>query len=393
MIRLAAVYSHPTQYTAPLFRELAARREVDFRAYFLSRQGLDVSFDPHFGKSFRWDIPLLDGYDSVFLPNVGGEAGVAGFWTLRNLSVIGELRRQRYDAVLVHGYEHLAKWFAFGAALSGRTPLILRGESTLISPRSAVKRVAKSLILGNLFRVFSAVTYIGEANRKYFESYGVPPEKLHFAPYSVDNGFFARESARLRPQRRELRAALGIMDDAPTVVSIAKLTSLKQPDLLLRAFAWVRARVKCHLLFVGDGNLRPQIEEAIERDRIPDVHLAGFINQSRIPEMHACADILALPSQQEPWGLAVNEAMASGLPAIVSDRVGCGADLIVGGVTGFTVRHDSGTELAQRLETLVADDALRRRMGESAAERVEGWSIARTADGILSAAEQCAGGN
>jgi glycosyltransferase involved in cell wall biosynthesis len=290
---------------------------------------------------------------------------------------------------MVHGYEHLAKWLAFSAARSCGTRLILRGESTLISPRTALKRAAKRAILGSVLRRFSAVTYIGESNREYFESYGVDPARLHFAPYSVDNEFFARESERLRPKRAELRRALGIGDDAPVIVSIAKLTSVKQPDLLLGAYARLRSRFKCHLLFVGGGNLRSRIEETVVRKGISDVHMAGFINQSRIPEMHACGDILALPSLHEPWGLAVNEAMASGLPAVVSDRVGCAADLVRDGVTGFTFRHDSEQGLAERLEALVADGSLRARMGENARKRVEGWSIARTGDGILSAVRQC----
>ena len=115
-LRLAAVYSHPVQYTAPLFRELGGRDDVDLTVYYLSRHGVDVSFDAQFGAAFKWDIPLLDGYKHNFVPNLRKAAGLDGFFKLLNVSIAGEILRNRYDALLVHGYEHFAKWPAFLAA-------------------------------------------------------------------------------------------------------------------------------------------------------------------------------------------------------------------------------------------------------------------------------------
>ena len=139
-------------------------------------------------------------------------------------------------------------------------------------------------------------------------------------------------------------------------------------------------------MYVGDGALRPTIE-ALARERdIPGVVVTGFVNQSRIPEMYACGDIFVLPSLREPWGLSVNEAMAAGLPIIASDRVGCAADLIADGVNGYVVRHDDEKQLAQRMESLVIAARMRGEFGKRSREAIDGWSVQKTANGILAAA-------
>ena len=385
-MKLAAIYSHPVQYTAPLFRELASRPGVDLMVYFLSRHGLEVSYDPMFGKAFKWDIPLLDGYPHQFAPNVGKDSGVGGFFKLRNLALVDRLRVARHDAVLIHGYEHFAKWPAFAAAKSVGTRIVFHGESHLNEPRTALRTAVKSVLLRSLFRSFDAFGYIGTLNREYFEHYGVPADKLYLTPYTVDNDFFATKVREAAPRRAEIRAALGINDSAPIILWTAKLTEVKQPELMLRAFAKVRRGRPCHMLFVGDGVLRPRIEALVASENIPDVKITGFVNQSRIPEMYAVGDIFAMPSLREPWGLSVNEAMSAGLPVVVSDRVGSSLDLVEQGRNGFIVPFDSVDPLATRLDQLVKDDALRQSFSKRSLEIISRWSVRETADGILAAA-------
>ena len=128
---MAAVLTHPIQYMVPLMRELSSRPEIDLTVYYLSRQGLDATLDLKFGQTFKWDIPLLGGYKSVFLPNLRSGSDPNGFFSLLNFSLFAEIRRNRYEVLLIHGYEHLIKWIAFIAARSCGTKLIFRGESHL----------------------------------------------------------------------------------------------------------------------------------------------------------------------------------------------------------------------------------------------------------------------
>jgi glycosyltransferase involved in cell wall biosynthesis len=240
-------------------RTLAARSDVDLTVYYCSRQGLDATLDSQFGVTVKWDTPLLDGYRSQFLPNVGGERGVHGFTRLMNPAIVAELFHSRYDAILVHGYEHATKWLAFLAARLVGTPIVLRGESQLLSPRSRPVRLAKELLLRPLFRAISICTYIGEQNRAFYEYYGVEGDRLVFAPYVVDNTRFQRQCDQLTSCRNELRAALNVRDDRPIVLAAGKLITKKQPLTLLRAYQQVRAECSCALVFMGTGEMRAEI--------------------------------------------------------------------------------------------------------------------------------------
>jgi glycosyltransferase involved in cell wall biosynthesis len=386
-IRLAALYSHPIQYFAPLFRELADRTDVDLTVYYCSRQGLDTSFDQGFGKAFQWDIPLLEGYRSKFLSNWRmQDNGITGFFQHVNPGIISEIARNRYDAILIHGYEHLTKWLAFFMARLTGTRILLRGESHLLGQRAWYVRVAKAMALFPLMRLISAGLYIGRNNYDFYQHYGMPQSRLFFAPYVVDNVFFQTQAHYLKPRRSELRAALGVLDERPIILACGKLIEKKQPLLLLRAFQQVRHDLECTLVFAGDGVLRSQIEQTVQEDRIPDVVVTGFINQSKISEVYAMADVLALVSSYEPWGLVVNEAMNFGLPIVVSERVGCARDLVHPGENGFTFESCDVNALASHLRTLMSDVECRRRMGQRSLEIIADYSLARTAQAIVKAA-------
>jgi glycosyltransferase involved in cell wall biosynthesis len=159
---------------------------------------------------------------------------------------------------------------------------------------------------------------------------------------------------------------------------------------LVEAFARVRAETPCWLLVAGDGPLRPDVEALVARLGVPDVLMPGFLNQGELPEAYAAADLFVLPSKlHETWGLVVNEAMNFGLPVIVSDKVGCGEDLVSRRRNGFVVPHGSSAALAGAIATLVRDPSLRERFGAESRRIIDRYSIRAAADGIV---EACAPG-
>ncbi|TEU13318.1 MAG: glycosyltransferase family 1 protein [Anaerolineales bacterium] len=392
VVRIAALFSHPIQYFAPLFRALASRPDVDLTTYLCSRQGLEEYVDPGFGKAVSWDIPLLEGYRYKFLPNLRRGQGARGFFSLINPAIVRELQRERYDALWVHGYMHATNWLAFLAARVTDTPILLRGESNLLRPRPWWVRLVKGVVLRALLSQVSACLYIGTRNREYYEHYGVPDERLFFTPYCVDNAFFQAQADHFRPQRNKLREEFGIVDDRPVILFCGKLIPKKQPLRLLEAFAQVRRDFPCALLYVGDGALRSEIEERIELENIPDVRITGFLNQSEVPKAYTAADVLVLPStweggDSETWGLVVNEGMNFGLPIVVTDQVGCAPDLVREGENGYVVPYHSVEELEKALEKLVADPERRYAFGQRSLEIIQGWDIDHTVEGIVHAAK------
>ena len=398
--RLAIFTSHPIQYQAPLFRALAASGRVAPHVYFGSRHGVDVTVDSGFGTAFRWDVPLLDGYAHEFLPNAARAPDVSRFRGIRLSGADDVLRRDRPDALLVLGWQTLAHVQMLRAAWKAEVPVIVRGESTLQRAasngvRGLARRTlwvpARHRLYGAAFRRVDAFLVIGSRNRDYYRSFGVPDERMFWAPYGVDNDWFRMDEPARALARARVRAQLGIGDASVVFASSAKLIERKRPFDLVDAVVQLRRRgVDARALFIGDGELRAAITLRAARSGIDEaVCIGGFVNQRDLPAWYAAADALVLPSDsRETWGLVVNEAMAAGLPVVVSDAAGCSPDLVRSGENGFTYPCGDVGALASRLATLssIGHDG-RRAFGERGREIIAGFGIDVTASATAAAVE------
>ena len=389
-VRLAALVSHPIQYFAPLYRELARRPDISLTVFFCARGNVEGSFDSGFGRTVQWDTPLLGGYSSRFMQNLALRPDPQRFLGVVNPAVVGLLRRGKFDALWLHGYYGASHWLAIAAARTLHLPILLRTEST-----KSGKHGAAHMMKAALMRNIAGALYIGSRNRSLYESFGVPAQRMHFAPYSVDNRFFLQQAELFRGQRLQLRKRFGIVGEGPCILFAGKLIAKKQPQALLQAFQAVRAKHACTLLFAGDGELRPVLEAQVRDAQIMDVHFAGFLNQTEIGAAYACADIFVLPSlYDETWGLVVNEAMNFGLPVVLSDAVGCADDLLRQRENGFVVSASRFViEGADAIAALVADAELRRAYGARSREIIAQWDVPHTADGIVAAAHSVVGFN
>lgn len=383
MIRLAIVVSHPIQYLSPLYRAIAAEPNIDLTVYYQSRHGSESSFVPEFNTTLKWDVPLLDGYKSQFLHAIGND-NLGGFFRPMNPSIVKELYHGCYDAVWIHGYSRATIWLAVCAAKILGIPIMLRGESHLLRPRSFIRKILKWLILKPFFALTSCFLYVGKLNYDYWRHYGVEKKKLYFTPYCIDDSFFIKAAKKSAGKASMIRDKLRLDQDLPIILSVAKIYDVKQPIKLLNAYELVRKDYECGLVYVGDGPLRYDLENQIKERNIPDVRITGFINQSKIPEYYAAGDILALISWREAWGLPVNEAMYFGLPVLASDRVASAHDLVTSD-TGIIVPHDSDAAITEGLRQLVSDSGLRAQMGEAAMSKIKKWGIAQCVDGVQEA--------
>lgn len=325
---LAIVTSHPIQYQAPLWRALAAAG-IKFEVWFLTPHAIQPSLDRQFGQTFSWDIDLLSGYPHRFLPLRDGWR-MDRFTGIRLSSDWTTLLRSRgIQRIWVEGWRFATLWQAIHAAKSNGLEVWMRGETNdLRSPRG-FKAWARRQALRWLFARIDHFLCIGTANRRFYEQFGIQSARLHRAPYSVDNAYFASAAARLQPQREVIRAQWGIKPDAFVILSCGKLIPKKRPLDVVNAVA--RAARDCprpvFCLFAGDGELADTVRTSLTANGLSGC-VTGFLNQSRIPEAYAAADCLVLPSDSgETWGLVTNEALASGLPVVVSNQCGCAEDL------------------------------------------------------------------
>lgn len=382
---MAYLVSHPIQYQVPLLQRLAARPEISLNVYYMSDQGARLSRDPEFGVAFQWDVPLLDGYPWTQLQNRSPWPEADHPFRFVHPSIAGVLRRERYDALIVHGYAHVTEWLAFLGAWRSATPVLLRGESTLLGRRAPWVAAAKRTALGALLRRIDGALAIGTLNREFYRAYGVPDARIFWVPYAVDNARFGAESQRWRSSRPALRESLGLPADVPVLLYAGKLIERKRPLDLLDAYARLAADHPAAIVFLGEGAERGRLEAAAERYGLSRVVITGFVNQQEISRYYAAADLLALPSSHEPWGLVLNEGMCFGLPLVASDAVGAAPDLVRGGDNGFIYPVGDVAALAAALRRLLADPALRARMGARSREIVAGFSYDADIEGIVTA--------
>lgn len=371
---LAILTTHPIQYQIPLWRALAAERSIPFEVWYLTDHGIRPTYDREFGRTFAWDIDTLSGYPHRFL-RANRNASLSGFSKLRLQERFQKLIQDRgVTSLWVQGWQVAAYWQAVRQAHSAGVPVWLRGDSNDLAQTRAWKLPIKRVLLGQFFRRVEQFLYVGQANRRLYEKFGVSSGKLHPAPHCVDNDSFALQADSLRSRRTEIRRAWNIPEDAFCVLFAGKFIPKKRPLDLVAA---VRNPLlenqgrPLHILFVGAGELAGELRTncSVAFDGVrenagqsndqndgtrPRASFTGFLNQTEISRAFVAADCLALPSDhRETWGLIVNEAMASGLPCITSDACGCSEDLVAPINPEFRYKLGDTTALANALLTLM----------------------------------------
>ena len=311
--RLAVVLSHPTQYYSPWFRWLAAHASLDLRVFYLWDFGVATVRDPQFEASFQWDVDLLSGYASEFVPNVSRKPNAESFRGFDNPELPGRLAAWRPDAVLLFGYKWASHLRVIAWARRRGVPLVFRGDSHRLG-RGRPGPVP-ALLLRLLYAQFGAITYVGAANRAYFAGFGVPPARLFFAPHAADPLLYDPALPAHREAAARLRSGLRLAPATRVVLFAGKLLPAKQPRELLEAFLSLPDR-DAALVFVGEGAEKPALTALAAGAAPGRVHFLPFANQSEMPSRYLLADLFVLPSRglYVTWGLAVNEAMQMGLP-------------------------------------------------------------------------------
>lgn len=384
--RLAVAVTHPIQYYAPLLRELALRPGVHLKVFYCSDAGLASKFDPGFGRSVKWDTPLLEGYEFEFLASRTAVIDQSGFRKYDCPAILERLTCRDYDVVLaLTGYAHRYGWQVRAAARNAVLPFLVRPEaSPHTSPPSRFRHLVRNTVARAYYRGCAAVLTIGKRAETFLRRLGVPEHRLFASPYAVDNKYFQSRARELMPQREAIRQVLGISNARLVLVFVGKLQHKKQPLFLAEALRRLGAKGMA-LIVVGDGELREPLRAALRY--VPDlqVHFAGFQNQSEIPRYYSAADCLVLPSTYgETWGLVVNEAMNFGCVPLVSDLVGCADDLVLPD-RGFIFSHGAPSTLTEVLSRLLMQPELLETSRRRALCTISTYSIESAVDGIVRA--------
>jgi len=383
-MRLAILSTHPIQYHAEWFRALAACPGLDIRVYYCHQATPREQAGAGFGVEFDWDVPLLEGYPYRFLKNVADSPGPGRFSGLDTPEIKEIIRRRAYDAILVNGWHYKSAWQAIWACWTSKVKVMVRGDSHLHTPRGVAKRAVKSFTYRRFIPRFDACLAAGRWSREYFLHYGARPERIFFVPHAIDSRRFQIEAECLELRRPELRKEKELDENAIVFMFSGKFIPKKRPmDFVCAIERAVRRNPRIQGLMVGDGPLRAECEEVV-RERSAPIRFTGFLNQSQITRAYVASDAFVLASDGgETWGLVVNEAMACARPCIVSDRVGCGPDLVIPQETGSIFPLGDVEALANSMLELAGNPERMISMGIDARSRLMNYSVETAVDGII----------
>jgi glycosyltransferase involved in cell wall biosynthesis len=347
---------------APWFRALSEEPDLQVHVIYFREP------DPReqgvgFGIDFAWDVPLRKGHESTVL-------GFSKRWRSAGallVALVRVLKQVKPDVVLVTGWNEPGLIAAYPVMWLMGLPTIVRSEANLKRHYPWWTVAFHRALLSTA----SAAVAIGRSNSDFYLSRGVPPARIFRGCYFVDSALMRGMAEKHAPDRAPLRAALGFFDDDVVFCFVGKHAPYKRPLMLVEAAARLRAQgLPVKLLIAGAGELTAALEQRANQTEVP-ARFIGFLNQTELWRAYTPSDVLVLPSSElETWGLVANEAMHFGLPVIVSDKVGCGPDLVRDGETGYTFSHDADG-LAEAMEKLVRQGESRRCMGDRARRLVE----------------------
>lgn len=345
MKKLAIITTHPIQYNAPLFRLLSERKRIAVKVFYTWGQSAGTVFDARFGIERSWDIPLLEGYEYEFVNNRSKHPDSNRFWGIINPGLLKQLKHEQYDAVLIYRWSVWSHFYLM-QSLDGSPRLFFRGDSTLLNQSESVLSFFKKLLFRFVYRNVDAAFAVGVHNKAYLQACGLKPQQLIDAPHAVENERFAADAARMEQKAMEERRLMGIAEDALVFHYAGKFYGLKQLDVLINAFQQLQG-AHYRLLLTGNGEDEKKLRALASTDK--RIVLQSFKNQSEMPWVYRMGDVFVLPSKSETWGLGVNEAMACGRPAIVSNQCGCAPDLIIEGKTGYVFKTGNESDLLRCL--------------------------------------------
>lgn len=382
--RVLALCAHPVQYMSPIFRRMAERPELDLTVAYCSLRGAEAGYDPEFGATVKWDMPLLEGFRWVHLPNRG--AGSESFFGIWNPGVAKLIREGSFDAVLCFtGYRYATFWIARLAAWRARAAFLFGTDATTLVSRDGKgwKRSAKGVFWPWLYRLADQVIVPSTGSLELMASLGIRPERLTLTPYSVDNDWWTEQSARV--DRRAVRAEWGVSENDEVVLFCAKLQPWKRPLDPLRALAESKLE-NAILVYAGEGPLRGEVEAEAKRLGVAErVRFLGFVNQTQLPATYTAADVMVLSSEYDAFAVVVNEAMCCGCPAIASDNVGAARDLVAPVAREFVYPCGDIQALSRALRFALADRGRLRGLVAAARERIRVWSPKENIDGTIEA--------
>jgi len=298
-----------------------------------------------------------------------------------SLKVYKRLNFYNSEIIIIGGYNYLACWSALiWAKIHKKKVIVIIESHYLDKPRNIIKENIKKLFVSNCDRALVP----GIRHKKYAISLGISKEKIYIVKgvgginISLNN---QKKIKQLKSKKDVICKKLNI--PYHNFLFVGRFSPEKNIIFLLNAFKKVKNEDSAKnwgLILVGNGPQRKEIENYIKEKKMKNIFLPGFIQKEELPFYYALADVFVLPSTSETWGLVVNEAMACGLPVLVSNKCGCYPDIINEGENGFSFNPLNDNELLEFMKNICYGKYNLKTMGKASLKIIKEYSSEEAAE-------------
>jgi glycosyltransferase involved in cell wall biosynthesis len=368
--RVLLVHNIMAPYRFPLFRALADEPGVDLTVWFMSRSARNRRWAKAGNGDLGFRYAVLPGFQlSYFARDL--------FTYVFNYTFPWRYLSEHFDVLISAGWLDFAAQAGWSLSKMSRRRFILWSESTAFEP--SWRRSLAAPWVRTVVQHSDACVSVGSRSRQYLRMLGARESNIFTAFSTVDVAHFQRVSYAARMNRDHRKQALGIRRRR-VILYCGQFIERKGLRTLVNAYAAIKSEFEdVSLVLVGYGPLQQSLERLIAARALEDVHFLNHVELSEMPELYAIADLFVLASREETWGLVVNEAMASGLPVIVTDGVGCAPDLVVEGANGYVVAVGDSNAIAARCLDLLRNEERLVRFSECATSHIHGYTPERAA--------------
>jgi len=328
------IISHPIQYQVPLIRFLSKKIEIEV-AY-----RSNISLRPYYDKGFNKNViiqkNLLKGYKYSFLKYIGSNK-VTNFFPIT--TEFKTIFTNRNKIIWLHGIKNWYNLFIIIISKIKHKKVFVRDEINNLKKRTFLNKLLNKFFFYFFDKFIDCYLSIGIENKNTLIKYGINKKKIFNVPYVVDNKYFFSKSK--------------ITNKKLKILFTGKLIHRKGCDLLLKAIFLLNKKKnfkkKTNVLIVGEGNLKEKYSKLKKELNLNNVKFCGFKNQTSIKKYYKNSNLFIMPSREENWGLAVNEAMASTNSIICSNMVGCSKNLVKNNYNGYIFKSDDYKDLAKKI--------------------------------------------
>ncbi len=361
-------------YRIPVFNVLARRAGLDLHVIFLAETDETLR---------QWCVYKNEiCFSHQVLPSWRWRAGKSGF--VMNRGIRSALDKANPQVIICGGYSYVASWEALRWARRRGVEFVLWSESNRRDDRG--ERAWVEWLKAYFIRRCDRFVVPGKSSFEYLRLLGCPAASILIAPNAVDNKWFAAQAGNTRPRAAEFREKMKL--PSRFILFVGRLVPEKGVFDLLAAYAKLESALRSEvgLVFAGDGVSREELTQQASRISPGAVCFPGFAQREDLACLYALAEALVLPTHSDPWGLVVNEAMACGLPIVVSSVAGCSDDLVEDGWNGYIVPPRDAEKLSVAIGSLMRQPELNRQMSAHSLERIHNYSPEACADGLAAAA-------